>query len=57
MSYAAKWIEVLADPDELEARWDSQKELRQSLNLSIGVRKRLESMLRARVNTLRKPRK
>ena len=57
MAYAAKWIEVGNDPDNLEARWDGEQDIRADLKVGIAVRKRLEGMLRARINELRKPKR
>jgi RecT family protein len=57
MAYASKWIERTADPDNLEARWDGEKEMRAELKVPIAMRKRLQGMLDERVAELRAPKK
>jgi hypothetical protein len=57
MGYAARWIEKVADPDNLEARWDGDQELRANLKLPLAARKRLEGMLNARIAELRTAKK
>jgi RecT family len=49
MAYAAKWIEQGSNPDDLEARWDGEQEMRANLKVPLAVRKRLEGMLKSRI--------
>jgi hypothetical protein len=51
--YVMAWLEQHTDPDEIEARWDGQKELRASLKVTLPMRKQLEAAVKARVNKLR----
>jgi len=57
VAYAAKWIENGGDPDNLEARWDGEKEMRAELKLPLASRKRLEAMLHAQTAALRQSKK
>jgi RecT family protein len=54
MAYAARWIENTPDPDDIEARWDGERDMRAKVKLSVGVRKRLEGMMKTRTAELRK---
>jgi hypothetical protein len=54
MAYAAKWIEKGSNPDDLEARWDGEVDMRSELKVPLAVRKRLEGMLKERIAELRK---
>jgi len=58
MDYAARWIEKGAkDPEDLMARWDGEREMRDALNVPVGARKRLEAMLTTKAVDLRDPKK
>src|SRR5215831_1623825 len=57
MAYAAKWIEKGGNPDDLEARWDGEKEMRADLKLPLASRKRLEAMLHGQIAALRQSKK
>jgi len=57
MAYAAKWIEKGGNPDDLEARWDGEKDMRAELKLPLASRKRLEAMLHAQIAALRQGKK
>jgi hypothetical protein len=57
VAYAAKWIELAADPDNIEARWDGEGEMRASLKLPLAARKRLQGMATTKAAELRKGRK
>jgi hypothetical protein len=52
-AYGAIWIERGEDPLKLASRWDEEQVMRADLRVSLGIRKRLEGMLRAKVNMLR----
>jgi hypothetical protein len=52
-AYAMAWIEKHTDPDEIEARWEGQMDMRRDLKVPLPMRKQLESVMKARVNTLR----
>lgn len=53
-AYARNWIEKDNQPDLMEARWKEEAELRASLKVTVGMRKRLDGMLVSRVDALRK---
>ncbi len=57
MAYAARWIEKVNNPDDLEARWDGEKEMRADLKVQLSVRKRLEGMVLSRIAELRTAKK
>jgi hypothetical protein len=52
-AYAMAWIEKHTDPDEIEARWEGQMDMRRDLKVPLPMRKQLEAAVKARVNTLR----
>jgi hypothetical protein len=51
--YCMKWIEATTDPDNLEARWDGETDMRAQCKVPLGVRKMLEGALKAKVNGLK----
>ena len=51
--YASNWFERMTDPDDIEARWDGEMEMRRQLKVPVPMRKQMEGALRARVNKLR----
>jgi hypothetical protein len=52
-SFAMAWIEKHTDPDEIEARWEGQMDMRRDLKVPLPMRKQLEAAMKARLNTLR----
>lgn len=52
--WAERWIGNVPDPDNLEARWDGEKELRAKCRISVTERKRLEGVMKSRAAELRK---
>lgn len=53
VTWAERWIGNGADPDNLEARWDGEKELRAKCRISVTERKRLEGVMKSRAAALR----
>lgn len=54
VAWAERWIGNGTDPDNLEARWDGEKELRAKCRITVTERKRLEGVMKGRVASLRK---
>jgi len=54
LGHVERWVAKVTDPDDLEARWEGERELRDSLKVPIAVRRRAETMFRARLDDLRK---
>jgi hypothetical protein len=52
--FARDWILAGADADNLEARWDGERDLRDELGVPMQRRKELEKLLTGRVEELRK---
>ena len=57
MAWAAKWIEVVADEEELKRRWDDEKDMRADLKVPLASRKRLEAMLHGQINMVKQGKK
>ena len=52
-AYCRAWIVAGKNPDDLEARWDGEHEMRDELKVTIKARKELEDLLHIRVEELR----
>jgi len=52
--FARDWIVASADADNLEARWDGERDMRDDLGVPMQRRKELEKLLASRVEELRK---
>ena len=52
--FARDWILAGADADNLEARWDGERDMRDDLGVPMQRRKELEKLLAGRVEELRK---
>jgi hypothetical protein len=53
-AYAMDWIGRATNPDDAEARWDGEREMRAALKVPVTRRKPLDGLLVAKVATLRK---
>jgi hypothetical protein len=54
MVFAARWIEQTTDPEDIKARWEGESEMRITLKVGPGVRKRLEGMIKSRIAELQR---
>lgn len=52
-NYLKGWVAKKTSPDDIEARWDGEREMRDTLGIPIKKRKELESIVVARVEELR----
>jgi hypothetical protein len=53
-AYAKDWIGRATNPDDAEARWDGERELRAALKVPVTMRKPLDGLLATKVAMLRK---